>query len=130
MSCFDKKLITQVVVNILSNGIKFSPENSSIYISTRNEQIGSTEMLVFSVIDEGIGIPDDELDDVFDSFVQSTKTRSDSGGTGLGLPISSEIIELHQGKIWAESPPENKTIGTALIFQIPLTRNCPVSRNS
>jgi len=123
-SCFDKKLITQVIVNILSNAIKFSPENSSIDISIWNERIWETEMLVFSVTDQGIGIPRDELKDVFDSFVQSTKTRSDSGGTGLGLPISKEIIELHHGDIWAESPPRGKVVGTAFIFQIPLTRNC------
>ena len=130
MSCFDKKLITQVIVNILSNAIKFSPENSNITITVGNEQIRSTEMLVFSVIDEGMGIPRDELDAVFDSFVQSTKTRVDSGGTGLGLPISKEIIDLHLGNIWAESPPRDKVVGSAFIFQIPLTRNCPTTNNS
>lgn len=130
VSCFDKKLIIQVIVNILSNAIKFSPENSCIEILMWNERVWTTDMLVFSVIDEGIGIPRDELEDVFDSFVQSTKTRSDSGGTGLGLPISKEIIDLHQGEIRAESPPANKTVGTALIFQIPLTRNCPTTNNS
>lgn len=112
----DKKLITQVIVNLISNAIKFSPEGSEIKISISENKNNS---IVFSVVDDGIGIPKDELKDVFDSFVQSSKTRSDGGGTGLGLPISKEIIELHNGKIWAESPPKGKEIGTVFYFQIP-----------
>ena len=72
-----------------------------------------------SVVDEGIGIPEAEIESVFDQFVQSSKTRSDKGGTGLGLPISKEIIELHKGQIWAESPPAGKEIGSVFYFKIP-----------
>lgn len=56
-------------------------------------------------LDEGVGIPEDELESVFDKFIQSSKTKTNAGGTGLGLAISKEIIELHNGKIWAESKP-------------------------
>jgi PAS domain S-box-containing protein len=114
---FDNKLITQVVVNLLSNAIKYSPDNSQIYISLANSD---SEKLTFSIIDEGLGIPENELEDIFDSFVQSSKTRSKSGGTGLGLPISKEIIKLHKGKIWAVSPPAEKDKGSEFYFEIPV----------
>jgi signal transduction histidine kinase len=60
------------------------------------------------VSDRGIGIPDDELDSVFDKFVQSSKTKTNAGGTGLGLDICKEIIIAHNGKIWAENNPEGR----------------------
>jgi len=116
---FDNKLITQVMVNILSNAIKFSSNGSTIEIVFHNNSPQTEDILSLSIIDEGVGIPSDELEDVFDSFVQSSKTRSEGGGTGLGLPISKEIIELHHGKIWVESPPKNRHKGTAVIFVIP-----------
>ena len=56
--------------------------------------------------DEGLGIPDSELESVFDKFVQSSKTKTGAGGTGLGLSICKEIIEDHRGQIWAENNKE------------------------
>jgi signal transduction histidine kinase/membrane-bound lytic murein transglycosylase MltF len=120
--CFDSKLITQVLVNILSNAIKFSTNESTIEIVLHRNALETDKHLSLSVIDEGIGIPQNELDDVFDSFVQSSKTRSKSGGTGLGLPISKEIIDLHHGKIWAESPPKDRNKGATFTFYIPVNQ--------
>ncbi|MGD2116799.1 MAG: ATP-binding protein [Chromatiales bacterium] len=122
----DGKLISQVVMNLLSNAIKFSPDGSTITVaigtvSALNNGI-PTQMLSCSVTDQGIGIPAEELNDIFDSFVQSSKTRSGGGGTGLGLAISKEIIELHHGRIWAESPPQGQDVGTVFTFQIPISR--------
>jgi signal transduction histidine kinase len=123
---FDQMLISQVLINLLSNAIKFSPENSEIRIrlSTIAKPIDDHEenYLRLEVIDQGIGIPDSELDEVFDKFVQSTKTLTSAGGTGLGLSISREIIKLHQGNIWAESPPQGESIGSAFIFEIPVVQ--------
>lgn len=116
---FDTHLITQVVINLFSNAIKFSPEQSAIRVELESIQHQQQEFLQMRVIDSGIGIPHDELDSVFDSFVQSSKTRSDSGGTGLGLPISREIIDLHHGRIWAQSPAPGHNVGTCLTFQLP-----------
>jgi signal transduction histidine kinase len=125
----DKSLITQVIVNLFSNAIKFSSalDNIEVYLGnvsnlSLDADYGST-YIKFSIIDQGIGIPKDEIDHVFESFVQSSKNRSNGGGTGLGLPISKEIIELHHGKIWAESPPENKDTGTVFTFIIPTEQN-------
>jgi len=118
MAYYDKKLITQVVINILANAIKFSPANSQVDILISHNDSSGT--LTMQIIDEGVGIPKDELDEVFDSFVQSSKTRSNSGGTGLGLPISKEIIELHRGAMWVESPAQGRSQGSSFTFQIPV----------
>jgi PAS domain S-box-containing protein len=115
----DKKLIGQVIVNILSNAIKFSPVGGKIRIEF-NPPKGQLSMvgrdeLSFTVSDQGIGIPLDEIDLVFDQFVQSSKSRTGSGneGTGLGLPICKEIVELHNGRIWASSPVADEELATA-----------------
>jgi signal transduction histidine kinase len=104
---FDGALIGQVIINILSNAIKFSPEGGLITatISKNNKQ-----ELSFSLQNECIGIPEDELSTIFDTFIQSTKTQTNAGGTGLGLAISKEIIERHDGKIWAENIPEGRIV--------------------
>lgn len=116
---FDAKLISQVIINLLSNAIKFSPANSKVDIQIEQLDNDNGRIIQFSIRDEGVGIPQNELKDVFNSFVQSSKTRSSKGGTGLGLPISKEIIELHHGKIWVDSPPREASQGTEVIFQIP-----------
>ena len=120
---FDKNLIVQVIINLLSNAIKFSPANSEIKInlSSSNKMLKGKEksVLSFSVIDSGIGIPMIELDTVFDKFIQSSKTATKAGGTGLGLPICKEIISYHKGIIWAESPVGDSDVGTAFHFMLP-----------
>lgn len=113
--CYDPKLMAQVITNLLSNAIKFAPGGSSISIRldrTSAELMNrQQQVLAFNISDEGVGIPDKEIDAIFDRFVQSSKTVSNSGGTGLGLPICREIIHLHQGKIWAASPAQGNTPG-------------------
>ncbi len=66
-----------------------------------------------------MGIPEAELQTVFDKFIQSSKTKSGAGGTGLGLSICKEIIDGHHGNIWAESKP-NAEAGALFRFEIPL----------
>src|SRR5262249_39255792 len=67
--------------------------------------------------DHGVGIPEAELETIFDQFVQSSRTKTGAGGTGLGLAICREIVTAHQGHIWAEHRPEG---GAALVFTLPL----------
>lgn len=110
---FDDIRIKQVIANLLSNAIKFSPEGSSI-TTTLNKN--HKHELCFSIQDSGIGIPENELDSVFDAFIQSSKTKTGAGGTGLGLAICKEIIKGHNGKIWAENSPEG---GAIFNFVIP-----------
>jgi signal transduction histidine kinase len=110
-----------VTRNFLSNSIKFTPKSKKITISIAHSQDeGSGSALLVSVSDQGVGIPDDELETVFDKFVQSSKTKTGAGGTGLGLAICKEIIEAHHGKIWAENNPNR---GTTFSFMLPYEQN-------
>ena len=114
MGLFDPVRIGQVITNILSNAIKFSPENSILTITidkTDNDE------LLFSLEDTGVGIPEDELNDVFDAFIQSSKTNTGAGGTGLGLSICAKLIEAHNGKIWAENSVSGGAIFTFTLPQ-------------
>ncbi|MCB1889343.1 MAG: HAMP domain-containing histidine kinase [Rhodocyclaceae bacterium] len=94
----DEARFMQVLRNLVSNALKFSPEGSTIALALTRPGDGGFRL---SVTDEGIGIPDDELERVFDKFVQSSKTRTGAGGTGLGLAICREIVEAHGGRIIA-----------------------------
>jgi two-component system sensor histidine kinase ChiS len=79
-----------------------------------------------SVMDEGVGIPEKELEEIFDAFTQSTRTKTGAGGSGLGLSICAEIINLHNGKIWAENNPDK---GACFNFILP-TANQAISNTS
>lgn len=109
----DRDRMTQVFSNLISNGIKFSPEGRSIVIHLRNHE----NKLVISVKDDGIGIPDEDLPSIFEKFkrIDNSETRK-IGGTGLGLAICKEIIEAHEGEIWIESEIGK---GTTVSFAIP-----------
>jgi hemerythrin-like metal-binding protein len=130
MNCIiDKKLIMQVIINLLSNAIKFSKANGKIEIhikkTTKLLNNKFQNVIHLEVIDEGIGIPEGELTHVFDKFIQSSQTKNQNGGTGLGLPISKEIINLHNGEISAHSPPKGKTTGTAIHVILPILQSLP-----
>lgn len=95
----DRERIAQVLRNLLSNSIKFSPPNSVIKVLLESEIKKEKEYVAVSVIDQGIGIPENELNLIFEPFAQSSRTKSKAGGTGLGLAICHEIIEAHAGEI-------------------------------
>ena len=111
----DKDKIIQVIRNLIANSVRFSKEQNEIMISIEK----SDARYLFSIIDNGMGIPEAELEQIFDKFVQSSKTKAVHGGTGLGLSISKKIIEDHGGRIWAEN---NPTGGAIFRFQIPLVQ--------
>jgi len=96
----DKDRITQVVVNLLNNAIKFSPDGSTINIKTRKEK----EDVLFEVQDHGRGIPEEHHKKIFQTFYQvDSGTDTKFGGAGLGLAICYGIIIAHGGRIWVES---------------------------
>jgi two-component system, OmpR family, phosphate regulon sensor histidine kinase PhoR len=109
----DPERIEQVLVNLLHNAIKFSPESSEIRLAARQEQ----DEIEISVSDSGPGIPPDELDRVFERFYKTEKSRSDTG-SGLGLAIARHLVQLHGGRIWAESEPRG---GTSFRFTMQVT---------
>ena len=114
---FDKRHMIQVLINLISNAIKFSTPGSQIAIELYEECApGRAPGFRCRVIDEGPGIPETELQAVFDKFIQSSKTKTGAGGTGLGLAICHNIIEAHGGRIWAEN---GKPKGAIFTFVIP-----------
>ena len=117
LAVYDATRIGQVITNLLSNAVKFTPEGKAIAIIINKGLIKNMPALSFSIEDEGVGIPEDELEQVFDKFIQSSHTKNNAGGTGLGLPICLEIISLHKGKIWVE---QAKHGGSVFKFIIPL----------
>ncbi|STQ91620.1 PAS domain S-box protein [Iodobacter fluviatilis] len=105
MLFFDKARITQVIINLLSNAIKFSPNHTEIDIHFIEETRLSDGRAAsgLSVRDHGPGIPEAELDLIFDKFIQSSRLNSHASGTGLGLAISRQIMTDHGGEINARN---------------------------
>ncbi|MDL2206827.1 PAS domain-containing protein [Eubacteriales bacterium OttesenSCG-928-N13] len=117
----DEIRLSQVLGNVLSNAIKFTPEQGeiSLSISKLSEENGICE-LQFSVKDTGIGIQKDKIADLFSAFSQADSSISRKyGGTGLGLAISKSIVESMGGHIWAESVPD---VGSDFSFTVKMLR--------
>ena len=117
---FDQKLLFQVMINLLSNAIKFSPQNSTIDIQVK--PLKQKRKVLISIADQGIGIPQQDLKKIFGKFHQSKSNNRDlkAKGTGLGLSICKEIVSLHQGQIWVESPVAGQQQGSVFYIEIPL----------
>lgn len=109
----DEKKVQQILLNLLSNAIKFTPEEGKILVGLKYHD----KTFELSVTDTGIGIQKENLTKVFDMFsqVDSSVTRK-HGGTGLGLSLAKQLVELHRGKIWAES---EIGIGTKFVVILP-----------
>jgi signal transduction histidine kinase len=112
----DERRVKQVLFNLLSNALKFTPVGGRIDVGM-STQSGA---LAISVSDTGIGIPPGELDRIFEAFYQikGRASSSKASGSGLGLSLARQIVELHGGRIWAESEGEGK--GSTITFTLPL----------
>ncbi len=116
---FDKHYIGQTINNLISNAIKYSPQGGEIHISITSCQYHDKHGIQLAIQDEGSGIPENQLDFIFEKFVQSSNKIP--GGTGLGLSLCKNIIQAHGGKIWAENI-ENEALqktGARFSFIIP-----------
>jgi two-component system sensor histidine kinase/response regulator len=112
----DRDHLEQVLDNLVTNAIKFSPEGGTIVVSLRS----NGRNVELSVEDSGVGIPAHQLEAVFGLFYQAADPVSRrTGGMGLGLYISKEIINRHNGRIWAQSAPGN---GSTFSFSLPRER--------
>jgi signal transduction histidine kinase len=121
----DAARILQVVQNLVGNAIRFSPKGSAVTISLTEADLAAGRRrgdkarvpgLALMVADNGPGIPESELETIFEKFVQSSKTKTGAGGTGLGLAIAREIVYLHQGDISARNRAEG---GAEFTFLLP-----------
>lgn len=110
----DKDGIEQVILNIISNAIKYTPNNGNINITVLRQD----ENIIISIKDNGIGIPEEDKERIFERFYRVDKGRSrELGGTGLGLSIAKEIVEAMGGKIQLES---KFNVGTEVIVSLPI----------
>ena len=112
----DGAKLTTAITNLLNNAVRFTPEHGRIEVHL----VDFDDEVRIKIIDNGIGIPEDKLEDIFKTFaqVEDHMTRK-HGGMGLGLSIAKAIAEAHQGRIWAESKGLNK--GATIIMALPKT---------
>lgn len=109
----DEDKMTQVLYNIISNALKYSPEGGKVTFSI----IEQPEKIIASISDEGVGIPKENIGKIFDRFYRVDRARTRKlGGTGLGLAIAKEMVNAHGGSIWAISEEGN---GTVISFSLP-----------
>jgi len=109
----DRQRLEQVIINILSNAIKYTPDGGRIDVVLRRDK----DRLVTTVTDNGVGIPEKDIAHLFERFYRVEKSRtSDAGGTGLGLAIAKELVEAHGGSIAVHSE-VNK--GTTVQVELP-----------
>jgi|GEM_PF-1135163 len=121
----DKKKLKQVLLNLLGNAAKFTPAKGQIRLTIKRISRPDSGFFQFTVADNGIGIPKEEQELIFDEFRQVDGSHSrEYDGTGLGLPIAKKLVELHGGKIWMESEVGD---GTQFHFTIPevIEEVCP-----
>jgi PAS domain S-box-containing protein len=124
----DRHRMGQVLRNLLSNALRYTPPGRCVRVEVEAQSgpgardPGADRRFVLRVVDEGVGIPDGELESIFEKFVQSSKTRSGAGGTGLGLPICREIVQAHGGHIFA-----GHARGGGAVLTVVLPEHVPVA---
>jgi PAS domain S-box-containing protein len=116
----DRDRLTQVLYNLISNAIKFSPKGSTIKISVAHEH----DFMKISIADQGQGIPADQMHLLFEMFQQLSVGENRPPGTGLGLAICKKIVELHEGRIGLESKVGE---GSVFWFELPVRKPSKVS---
>jgi len=116
---FDVTRITEIIINILGNAIKYTDPGGKITARVMHDE----DKIVVSVEDNGRGIPKDKQNTVFEKFSQVDVLKDQVKGTGLGMYISKKFIELHNGKIWFHSEGEGK--GTTFFFSLPILTKKP-----
>jgi len=110
--------LQQLIMNLVSNSVRFTPRGGRIIIRARQEE----DAVTVSVEDEGTGIEADKLPHIFKEFYKGDPDAAE--GTGLGLSICKRIVDMHHGEIWAESPVPETGKGTRVTFTIPVGITC------
>lgn len=122
---YDAEKLRQIITNLLSNALKFTPAKGNVYVSISQEEAAAADhaIMVLKVKDTGIGIPENQVQHIFDRFYQldNSHTRK-AEGTGIGLALTKELVKLMSGTIAVKSPPVGATKGTEFIITLPLTK--------
>jgi signal transduction histidine kinase len=113
----DRGKIKQVLLNLLTNAIKYNRKDGSIYVNTEVVERDEVPMMRIAVQDTGYGIPKEDQKHMFQKFFRVQSTADKASGTGLGLVITKHIVEAHGGNIWLES---ESGVGTTFFFTIPV----------
>jgi len=113
----DHGKIKQVLLNLLTNAIKYNPEGGSVKVNTTILENGNKSMVRIAVKDTGYGIPKEDQKNMFQKFFRVQSTADKASGTGLGLVITKHIVEAHGGNIWLESDVGK---GTTFFFTVPI----------
>jgi signal transduction histidine kinase len=118
----DERKIKQVIYNLLSNAVKFTPDGGIIHISAKQVfKIGLNNCIEIGIKDSGIGLKPDDLERIFDYFEQVENSASRKfQGTGLGLALTRQLVELHGGRIWADSKGKGK--GSTFWIILPISQ--------
>ncbi|MES2848493.1 MAG: ATP-binding protein [Bacteroidota bacterium] len=132
-TAYDPEKLRQIIANLLSNALKFTPERGNIYISITGQAVpGSPDLstLIIKVKDTGIGIPESQLQNIFDRFYQldNSHTRK-TEGTGIGLALTKELVKLMEGEITVKSPPTGANKGSEFTVALPL-KKLPVAEDN
>ncbi|MGB0523146.1 MAG: ATP-binding protein [Flammeovirgaceae bacterium] len=116
----DENRLQQVLLNLIGNAIKFTDSGSiTIQAQRGTDDSAHANQLIISVIDTGIGIPEEKFEQIFQSFEQAEgDTAREYGGTGLGLAVTRQLVELHGGKIWVDS---KVGVGSTFSFTLPIS---------
>ena len=113
LAMVDREKFWQVVYNITDNAVKYTPSGGTVTVYVFNEG----EYCRIEIVDTGIGIPEDDVNKIFDRFYRVDKARArESGGTGLGLSIANDVVAMHEGKILVDS---KEGVGTKFIIIVP-----------
>lgn len=118
----DKSSLKIIVENLVSNAIKYSPEGKSIWVNVWQDM----KNVYIKVRDEGLGFAEEEKEKLFLRFQKlSARPTGNEVSTGLGLSITKKLVELHNGRIWADSPGQDK--GSMFVVELPLLRSSPTT---
>ena len=109
----DERKVKQVLFNLLTNAVKFTPEGGKVTITARR----TDDDIEIAVVDNGVGIVPEDLGKIFEEFVQARNQAGQSEGTGLGLTLCQRYVELHGGRIWVDSTVGQ---GSTFAFRLPV----------
>lgn len=121
---FDQSRITEVIINFIGNAIKYTDPGGKIVVNAHADE----KKVIVSVSDNGRGIPADRANHIFEKFAQVDVLKDQVKGTGLGMFISKNLVEMHKGKIWFKSSVDPVDHGSTFYFSLPIVKEKPFDK--